>query len=207
MMSSVIPARLQFQCGHAALVSLPRVKGETSAQRNERIALEKSAALLRQCDFCAPAVQIATTTAEPVAVVLSEEVVNVGDQVVVVEEPVAVIEEAIAIVQEPGSAEEESVVVIEEPVVVIEEVVPAVLEAAAVETRTNGKVHVRPTRARRTARRNGVVSKPATPRQFVVEYQVQRVLQATDIHDVLRQTAALGATSLLSVTRADQALL
>jgi hypothetical protein len=54
MMPSVIPARLQFQCGHAALVTLPRVKGETATQRNDRVAREKSAALSRQCDFCAP---------------------------------------------------------------------------------------------------------------------------------------------------------
>src|SRR5690349_3736966 len=60
MMPSVIPARLQFQCGHAALVTLPRIKGETAAQRNDRVAREKSAALSRQCDFCAPAVAVAT---------------------------------------------------------------------------------------------------------------------------------------------------
>src|SRR5690349_17129492 len=58
MMPSVIPARLQFQCGHAALVTLPRVKGETATQRNDRVAREKSAALARQCDFCAPSVAV-----------------------------------------------------------------------------------------------------------------------------------------------------
>src|SRR4051794_31319032 len=58
MKSSVIPARLQFQCGHAALVSLPRVKGETATQRNDRVAGEKVSALLRQCDFCAPSVVV-----------------------------------------------------------------------------------------------------------------------------------------------------
>ena len=47
MMSSVIHARLEYQCGHAALVSLPRIKGETAAQRNARVAREKSAALER----------------------------------------------------------------------------------------------------------------------------------------------------------------
>ena len=202
-MSSVIPARLQFQCGHAALVSLPRVKGETSAQRNERIAFEKSAALLRQCDFCAPQVQIAIASPDTVAVVVREEVVSVGDQVVVVEEPVAVIEEATAVMQQPASSEEETVVVIEEPVVVIEDVVPAVVEVAPVETPTNGKVHLKPTRTRRPARRNGSTSQGATPRQFIVEYQVQRMLRATDIHDVVRQAAALGATSILSATRED----
>jgi hypothetical protein len=58
MMPSVIPARLQFQCGHAALVTLPRVKGETATQRNDRVAREKTAALARQCDFCAPSVAV-----------------------------------------------------------------------------------------------------------------------------------------------------
>jgi hypothetical protein len=54
MISSVIPARLQFNCGHFALVSLPRLKGESSAQRAERVSLEKAAALGRACDFCGP---------------------------------------------------------------------------------------------------------------------------------------------------------
>jgi hypothetical protein len=58
MMSSVIPARLDFQCGHAALVSLPRVKGESSAERTRRIALEKSGAHARACDFCAPRLEV-----------------------------------------------------------------------------------------------------------------------------------------------------
>ena len=58
MMSSVIPARLEFQCGHAALVSLPRVKGESAPERNERVSREKSAALGRQCDFCGPSVSV-----------------------------------------------------------------------------------------------------------------------------------------------------
>ena len=71
MMSSAIPARLEYQCGHAALVSLPRIKGETSAQRTRRVALEKSAALVRQCDFCAPVVEIAQTVVpQPVAAAL-----------------------------------------------------------------------------------------------------------------------------------------
>src|SRR5262245_56348082 len=49
-----VSAYLQYACGHAALVTLPRVKGEGARQREERIALEKSTALSRQCDFCAP---------------------------------------------------------------------------------------------------------------------------------------------------------
>src|SRR5438105_5247505 len=65
MTSSVIPARLEFQCGHAALVSLPRIKGESSAQRNERITREKAAAQGRSCDFCGPDVAIVVQASEP----------------------------------------------------------------------------------------------------------------------------------------------
>src|SRR5713101_5513377 len=65
MMSSVIPARLVFQCGHAALVSLPRIKGETNAQRAERVAREKSAAQTRACDFCAQRLEVVVQQAVP----------------------------------------------------------------------------------------------------------------------------------------------
>src|SRR3954453_13406809 len=58
-----VSAYLQFACGHAALVTLPRVKGETARQRDQRVAFEKVSALSRQCDFCAP--QSATVQAPP----------------------------------------------------------------------------------------------------------------------------------------------
>lgn len=64
MMSTAIPARLEFQCGHAALVSLPRIKGETSAQRQDRIAAEKAQAQTRRCDFCSPTL-VVEATAQP----------------------------------------------------------------------------------------------------------------------------------------------
>jgi hypothetical protein len=67
MMSSVIPARLVFQCGHAALVSLPRIKGETNAQRADRVAHEKSAARTRACDFCAQRLEVVVQQAAPAA--------------------------------------------------------------------------------------------------------------------------------------------
>jgi len=54
---SVIPARLEYACGHAALVSLSRFKGESPRQRNERVSHEKAAAGQRSCDFCAPSTQ------------------------------------------------------------------------------------------------------------------------------------------------------
>ena len=65
MMTTAIPARLEFQCGHAALVSLPRIKGETSAQRQERIAGEKAQAQMRQCDFCSPTLVVDASAAQP----------------------------------------------------------------------------------------------------------------------------------------------
>jgi hypothetical protein len=54
LISQSIPARLEFACGHAALVSLPRLKGESTTARNERIRNEKLAAQARACDFCGP---------------------------------------------------------------------------------------------------------------------------------------------------------
>src|SRR5579859_2382969 len=57
MISSVIPARLEFSCGHAALVSLPRLKGEGASRRTERVTQEKTAARGRPCDFCGPSDQ------------------------------------------------------------------------------------------------------------------------------------------------------
>ncbi len=85
MMPSVIPARLQFQCGHAALVTLPRVKGETATQRNGRVAREKSAALVRQCDFCAPSVAVL----EPQLAVMNGNHVEIAQSDVAEPTPVA----------------------------------------------------------------------------------------------------------------------
>src|SRR5205823_14530561 len=117
MMSSVIPARLQFQCGHAALVTLPRVKGETTAQRNERIAREKSSALARQCDFCAPTVDVAAATngthavtadladviaAEPIAVAEPDLIA----ESIVIAEPAEIFVETVAVAEEPAAAKD-----------------------------------------------------------------------------------------------------
>ena len=64
LISQSIPARLEFACGHVALVSLPRLKGESASARNERVRSEKLSAQTRACDFCGPTpVAEATTTA------------------------------------------------------------------------------------------------------------------------------------------------
>ena len=99
-MPSVIPARLQFQCGHAALVTLPRVKGETATQRNDRVAREKTAALARQCDFCAPSVavvepQLAAANGSHVEFALSD-----------VAEPTSVTELAVVVTNESDATAE-----------------------------------------------------------------------------------------------------
>jgi len=51
---SVVPAYFEYVCGHAALVTLVRVKGESSRERTERVQREKVAAAQRSCEFCAP---------------------------------------------------------------------------------------------------------------------------------------------------------
>lgn len=273
-MSSVIPARLTFQCGHAALVTLPRVKGETASQRNERVAAEKTAALVRQCDFCGPTVEIATPTmvhqangnhvtaadvyaAEPVVastagapeaepVVATEPVVvaelephtngtvkepkparrrrtskvapvtaePVSEETVVAEpvseetvvadavspepinvEPVSeqpVTAEAVAAVEPVNAAEPVNA----EPVVVEHVVTQKTAQQPA--NHVAKRPRARSQRRTVTPRRTSQVS---AGRQFVVVYRVTEVLNATDIRDALRQTTALGASEVTSITR------
>lgn len=199
-MSSVIPARLQFLCGHAALVTLPRLKGESSAQRNERVAREKSAALARQCDFCGPTVQVAVATPEVVNGnhMLTAELTAPEVETVVVE-PVAEEEPIIVVVDEPV------VFVEEEPVESITEVIPQPIDAQPEPVHTNGKTHVRPVRPRRAAKieRQVMATQPTTSTKFVVEYRVERLLTAASIRDALRQAEALGAVDVLAATRED----
>ena len=78
-----VPARLVYACGHAALVSLPVVKGETPRQRTERVQREKEAAQQRSCDFCAP---VAVHTALPIV----EELVTNGEVQVQPEAPAVI---------------------------------------------------------------------------------------------------------------------
>jgi hypothetical protein len=229
MMSSVIPARLQFQCGHAALVTLPRVKGESSVQRNERIAREKSAALARQCDFCGPTVAIAAATRPDevsgvhmtAADVVAAEPVVAADSVVAAEEPfivepVGVVEEPVVVVaEEPVVTVEEPVVVVEEPIVLVEEPIVLVVEEPVAVEPLVVLVEEEPVQ-----HHNGATMRPAVPtkrqrkvaavsrgRRFLAEYQVEyqaeRVVRAADIRDALRKAAALGASEVLAITRED----
>jgi hypothetical protein len=244
MMPSVIPARLQYQCGHAALVTLPRVKGETATQRNDRVAGEKIAALARQCDFCAPSVAVL----EPqVAAVNGNNHTEVAPSDVLESTPVAELtivvpdesDTSLEVDVEPVVAPAERLLpdVLEPeqvPVEVPEEVVAeAIVESHTEETPAPEVKPVRQPRTRRQpARRRRMPSTPTPPAQpaaatpprtrrsparrapavrvpaassqrFVVEYQVERVLRATDIHDLLRQLTAQGAADVLAVIRED----
>src|SRR5579871_940956 len=186
MMSSAIPARLQFQCGHAAMVTLPRVKGETTAQRNERVAREKSAALARPCDFCLPPLEVAMTTNGTHAV--AEPVLET--------EPMPAIE-VLAIV-EPEVIEErepiETIIVAAEPDELVAEEIEAPLELEVVEVveivdsvpLTNGTSKPHTTRRRRAK----PAAQPAARGQhYLVTYRTEQVIQAAGIHDAVRKLA------------------
>jgi hypothetical protein len=200
MMSSVIHARLEYQCGHAALVSLPRIKGEIAAQRNARVAREKSAALERQCDFCGPLVVELVSAATPELAP------------VVADLPLAVAVDSVADAfdgheldgSEVGGGPLEVVEVLEpvelvevlEPVEVAEliEVPGAPPLAEAIGGRRPGVRRAARTQAPRRA---------ADLRRFLVEYRVDRIIRAADVRDALRQAASLGATEVLEIARQD----
>ena len=126
MMPSVIPARLQFQCGHAALVTLPRVKGESATQRNDRVAREKSSALARQCDFCAPSVAVA----EPQLAVMNGNHVEIAQRDMV--EPTAVADLAVVVTNESEPTLETEVTPFEEDAesapTFVEPIAPVIVE-------------------------------------------------------------------------------
>jgi transposase-like protein len=67
----------QYLCGHGALVSLPRIKGESPRTREHRIGIEKTAASQRRCDFCGPEPAVAVGLAELELPLGQEEVMTV----------------------------------------------------------------------------------------------------------------------------------
>jgi hypothetical protein len=219
MLSSSIPARLEFQCGHAALVSLPRIKGETSTQRNERVALEKRNAQVRVCDFCAPRLeqvaQVLTVVPPPVEVVAAAPPAELV--VFATAEPVA----SVTPIAEPAAFVEPS----PEPVESLAAAREATPEPAV--ARAVPKVHATtaPPKASVASRRppaaaestNGFRSpgrrkpvprpKAATSRsarvglqRFEIRFEVERVLHAANIRDAVRQAELLGATEVLGVS-------
>ena len=185
MLSSVIHARLEYQCGHAALVSLPRIKGETAAQRNARVAHEKLAALARQCDFCAPAI------VEVVEVEPAPAPVAVEGPLELTVTPIESVSAAVDGVQlngaeavaEPGGE-------------------PGKLAAVEPGTPPAAAVAAPAAPGRRRATRRAATRRQQL-REFLIQYRVERVIQAVDVHDALRQLASLGATDVLEIARQD----
>jgi hypothetical protein len=222
MMSSVIPARLEFQCGHAALVSLPRVKGESSAQRTDRIAREKSAAQARSCDFCPPPLTV-VETAQAVVVVAVEPAPPVALPVPPVVLPVRAVSlpvRAVSLPVRPVSLPVRPVSLPVPPVglpapPVALPVAPAAAQHAApvglpvptVASRPDapttavkrvGRPRQKSAPAAQPAPRNG---RATTTYRFLVRYRTETVVEAIDIRDALRQVELLGATEVLALTR------
>jgi hypothetical protein len=206
MMSSVIPARLEFQCGHAALVSLPKIKNESSAQRNERIAREKVEARGRRCDFCGPLVtEVVAATAlsngngnngadghqaappKPVAPISIGALAPVAPapQPVVIARPV-VAAAPLAPAQKPVAVVAKPVVVAPKPVVARRSVVAAPKPVVGVRT----AVPVG----------EGVAAKRAAAKRYAVRFKAEQVLQAANLRDALRKAESLGAVEVLTIT-------
>ena len=194
MMSSVIPARLEFQCGHAALVSLPRIKGESSPQRNARVAREKSDAQARACDFCAQHMEVVVQAAPPPPVV-APVVRPLAEQLVKPAAPTPPVA--------PRAAEPVAPPVAAEPVAAngvdghVSDAPPTPQPVAPV---------TKPTRAAakpRVSVKRAMPKPPATrdaSARFRVSFVVERIVTAANVSDALRQAARFGATEVLAIT-------
>ena len=228
MMSSVIPARLVFQCGHAALVSLPRIKGETNAQRADRVAREKSAAQTRACDFCAQRLEVVVQSAPapvevspppppvqvsappPIKASVPPPVEASAQPPVEASTPPPVEAPAPPAAAPPladwhaeriAQAKPRKSAPIAKPVGRPRRVAAPVTPPVA-----NGAVApqpkpvsaAKPKPVVKSSARNGRVAPGA---RFKVEFQVQTVLRAADVRDALRRARALGAVEVLAITQ------
>jgi hypothetical protein len=203
------------------MVTLPKVKGESAAQRNDRVAREKTAALVRQCDFCAPSVALlepqpaAMNGSHVDAPALETDVSTaIADLSVIVPdepetppeadaEPVAIpaepVVDVIPIEPEPSEPEVPHELVIEAVIAShIEETVEP--EAPASEPKPARGRRARRAPARRTTPRRAPV---VSSQRFRVEYQVERVVRAATVQAALRQVSALGAADVVAITRED----
>jgi hypothetical protein len=170
---SGVPARLEYACGHHALVSLQGVKGETGVQRRQRIEREKAAALARPCDFCGPVAVEAVANGMREVIRATEEFVGAAEQTV--EGPVTVVE----------ATSENGDVSVEAEDSRVER--PAAPEAA--ETPRPAKKRQRPKRQRQR------------PVRFTVNFVGMREVEALDIYAAVQQAEALGLDEIIAVTR------
>jgi hypothetical protein len=199
-MWSSIPARMEYACGHAALLSLPRIKGESSRERNERIAREKRAAQMRVCDFCTPSEEPAlasvTTADVPLPSTPPELELPLPSEAPPVElgalaPPVALVPSA-EVVEIPPAA------------------TPRARSRKAAGPAPARRPRPRPAadvasampRDRRRTPAAAVAAAPAPARHtYRVSYRAERVIEAVDILDAIAQAEALGATDISSLTR------
>jgi hypothetical protein len=191
MLSSVIPARLEFGCGHVALVSLPRLKGESAAKRTERVNSEKVGARGRSCDFCGPrADALVQVRAAPDAVA------SLGDRNGHVPSPAPRPPTASVVAPAP--------VVTPAPPVTA----PAAVAASASRRRRAPVVVAEPTPVRRrrlpprparAAQTLPVALAGARQHRYEVRFAVETVIPATDMRAVLRRLESLGARDIRSI--------
>ncbi|MBV9547235.1 MAG: hypothetical protein JOY61_22930 [Chloroflexi bacterium] len=212
-MLSGVPARLEYACGHHALVSLQAVKGEGGQQRRRRIELEKAAALERPCDFCGP-------------VLVLEESVEANGTMTEIATPADTIAAVEAIVEELSQTQSESVedmsaedavaveilASVEEDNDPMEELLAAAVVAEAVDE-TIAVFEAQPTPetpARRRAARPKAArpkatrrrtAKPAPSARFRVDFVGEREVDADSIQAAVARAEAMGLHEIIAVTR------
>jgi hypothetical protein len=169
--SASIPVYLHFGCGHEAMVSLPRVRGESAGERTLRIAHEKAMAGARACDFCPP-----LATAEPV------------EAPVAMAEPVEAAAEELTIEAVIAAMPEELLTIVE----------PAPAPTPSANGRATARPRGRP---RGTSRRQAPVAAATVGIRFRIGFVMETVLEAETIHDAVNQAESLGAVDIWSVIR------
>ncbi len=178
MVGVPIPTYLRFGCGHAAMVTLPRIAGEKPSERERRIEHEKLQAETRACDFCPPLEVNGAEVTEPIAAVL--------------EVPESVTNGHVVEASMNGAAPE-----VTEPF----EPVPAETEPLAAEaepvTIAVPPTSVRPRRKRRDTRKPA----PAATQQqrFRVIYFTDRIVVARSIDEAIERAEASGAGEIASI--------
>jgi hypothetical protein len=181
MALSVIPARLEYACGHAALVTLPSFRGEGSRLRSRRVEAQKSAAALRPCDFCPPSASLAPSDSEEVGLLVNGSAAGSDETVAVKQEPLAA------------------------PV----EIRNPELRKQRTRSRSDARDARRAalpelsTSRRRRATSSGRIRQRDRARvlEFRVRYEGEMVLEARDVRDALRQAEALGALDVTRIVR------
>ena len=198
---SVVPARLEYACGHAALVTLPSVKGERAQDRAARIQSEKAAALQRSCDFCETVVvEVAEVNhvPEPIAPVAEVVVETAAEPLPQAESPAAAPEPAPVPELAPAPAP-----VRKRAPAPVRKRAPApvpVLAPAAAPAPLPRAVRV-PARRRVTPVHNGSAGAAGATKEFRISYISELVVEADNIGAAIHKAEVLGAREIRSIAR------